>query len=84
MCIQRNLIFDYLCHNAFTDTARAFVRESTVKSVDADGDEVMSAEALGHSDLLAESMDDKLIQAELRRGQYARLMYCERAGLTFL
>ncbi|KIP09547.1 hypothetical protein PHLGIDRAFT_11928 [Phlebiopsis gigantea 11061_1 CR5-6] len=64
---QRDLVFDYLCHSAFTETARAFVRDSAVKHIDADGDEMMSAEALGHSDLLAETMDDNLAQAEVRR-----------------
>ena len=67
------MVFDYLCHRAFTDTARAFVRDSAVKHIDADGNEMLSAEALGHSDLLAETMEDKLAQAEARRGECSRL-----------
>ena len=70
------MVFDYLCHSAFTDTARAFVRDSAVKHLDADGDELMSVEALGHSDLLAETMEDKLSQAELRRGECPRFFSC--------
>ncbi|GJE87146.1 hypothetical protein PsYK624_032290 [Phanerochaete sordida] len=63
----RSLVFDYLCHGAYTSTARAFVRDSAVKHVDSDGDELMSLGETGHRDPLAETMDEKLTQAELRR-----------------
>jgi hypothetical protein len=39
--IQRTLVLDYLCHNCHTETARAFARESAVRHLDADGDEIM-------------------------------------------
>ncbi|TEB36398.1 hypothetical protein FA13DRAFT_1623639 [Coprinellus micaceus] len=37
----RALVLDYLCHQCFTNTARAFLHDSTVKELDADGDEVV-------------------------------------------
>ena len=55
------------------------MRDSAVKHVDADGDEMMSVEELGHLDPLAETMDDRLTQAELRRGEYARSSTCGSA-----
>jgi len=65
----RALILDYLCHNSYTDTARAFVRDSAVKHLDADGDELMTpAVSDGSSvDPLAETLDEKLAPAEVRR-----------------
>ena len=39
--IQRALVLDYLCHNCHTETARAFARESAVRHLDADGDEII-------------------------------------------
>lgn len=38
--LQRSLVLDYLCHNCYTNTARAFARDSTVRHLDADGDEI--------------------------------------------
>lgn len=35
-----NVILDYLCQNCNTKTARAFARDSTVRHLDADGDEI--------------------------------------------
>ncbi|KAF9484736.1 hypothetical protein BDN70DRAFT_797187 [Pholiota conissans] len=37
----RSLVLDYLCHNCYTRTASAFNRESTVRQLDADGDEII-------------------------------------------
>ncbi|KAF9469151.1 CTLH/CRA C-terminal to lish motif domain-containing protein, partial [Collybia nuda] len=57
---QRSLVLDYLCHNCYTNTARAFARDSTVRHLDADGDEInnkpsdyagLSAGFLKHVDL---------------------------------
>lgn len=39
--LQRALVLDYLCHNCYSATARAFARDSTVRHLDADGDEIM-------------------------------------------
>lgn len=58
------------------------MRDSAVKHVDADGDEMMSAEGLGHTDPLAETMEERLAQAELRRGECARSLACGRVLLT--
>lgn len=53
-------MLDYLCHNCYTNTARAFARDSTVRHLDADGDEInnkpsdyaeLSAGFLKHVDL---------------------------------
>ncbi|KAI0726638.1 CTLH/CRA C-terminal to lish motif domain-containing protein [Fomitopsis betulina] len=37
----RTLVLDYLCHNASSKTVQAFTRNSAIKYMDADGDEVM-------------------------------------------
>ncbi|KDQ60971.1 hypothetical protein JAAARDRAFT_55699 [Jaapia argillacea MUCL 33604] len=37
----RALVLDYLFHNCYTNTAKAFARDSAVRQLDADGDEVM-------------------------------------------
>jgi len=39
--IQRQLVLSYLCHHCYVGTARAFVKESSVQLLDADGDEIM-------------------------------------------
>ncbi|KAF9013905.1 CTLH/CRA C-terminal to lish motif domain-containing protein [Cyathus striatus] len=39
----RDIVIDYLCHNCYTNTARAFVKDSSVRQLDADGDEVISS-----------------------------------------
>jgi len=38
---QRSLVLDYLCHNCYINTAKAFARDSTVRQLDADGDEIL-------------------------------------------
>ncbi|KAF9053799.1 hypothetical protein BDZ89DRAFT_1004845 [Hymenopellis radicata] len=38
----RALVLDYLSHQCYTRTARAFAKDSAVRHLDADGDEVMS------------------------------------------
>ncbi|THH33971.1 hypothetical protein EUX98_g199 [Antrodiella citrinella] len=65
----RALVLDYLCHSSYTDTARAFVRDSTIKHLDADGDELMTpATSDGSSgDPLADTLDERLAPAEIRR-----------------
>lgn len=68
-------MLDFLCHSSYTNTARAFSQECTVRSVsvDADGDEVMSGDGGGE---LASGEDSGLIlseealkQIELRKGE---------------
>ncbi|TFK76307.1 hypothetical protein BDN72DRAFT_756006 [Pluteus cervinus] len=38
----RSLVLDYLCHGCYTSTAKAFAKDSTVRHVDADGDEIIT------------------------------------------
>lgn len=70
---QRALVLDYLCHSSYTDTARAFVRDSTIKHLDADGDELMTPATSdgGSGDPLADTLDESLALAEIRRGMSA-------------
>ncbi|TFK42501.1 PQ loop repeat-domain-containing protein [Crucibulum laeve] len=35
------LVLDYLCHNGYMSTAKAFAQDSTVRQLDADGDEII-------------------------------------------
>ncbi|KAF8643854.1 hypothetical protein AX16_008871 [Volvariella volvacea WC 439] len=37
----RSLVLDYLCHNCYTNTAKAFAQDSSVRHLDADGDEII-------------------------------------------
>jgi len=79
---QRAIVLDFLCHSSYTDTARAFSRECTVRSVnvDADGDEIMSGEGRDGRDELTSGEDaglvlseDTLKQIELRKGEFYTL-----------
>lgn len=38
----RAFVLDYLCHNCYTKTAQAFARDTTVRHLDKDGDEITS------------------------------------------
>lgn len=65
------MVLDYLCHNCYTETARAFKQASTVRPLDADGDEVI--EDAASEDIVGahgpgESFEDQLRQIELRNG----------------
>lgn len=76
---QRAVVLDFLCHSSYTNTARAFSRECTVRnvSVDADGDEIMSGDEKG--ELVSEEdaglilSEETLKQVELRKGE-ARIL----------
>lgn len=76
---QRGVVLDFLCNSSYTNTARAFSRECTVRSVsvDADGDEVMSGEGRGglaneeDADLILS--EETLQQVELRKGECCAL-----------
>jgi len=71
----RSLVLDYLCHSCYTNTARAFNRDSTVRHLDADGDEIVeslnpdgsgfSASISGRSP--AERFEQHLKEVELRQ-----------------
>ncbi|VDB83073.1 unnamed protein product [Peniophora sp. CBMAI 1063] len=62
--LLRSLILDYLTHNAYADTARAFSDESRVRHLDADGDDVTPTADEADSGKVSE---DLLAQAQLRR-----------------
>ncbi|CAL1704646.1 unnamed protein product [Somion occarium] len=65
----RALVLDYLCHNAFSNAARAFVRDSAVKHLDADGDELMCASDKEEPrvDTLALTLEERLLLAQRRK-----------------
>ncbi|KAJ3814974.1 CTLH/CRA C-terminal to lish motif domain-containing protein [Lentinula lateritia] len=74
----RSLIVNYLAHNGYSNTVRAFVRDSAVRHIDVDGDEVVQpqmASALGPN--LSESLETSLKQAELRK-QIRKEVRCGR------
>ncbi|KAF9646402.1 hypothetical protein BDM02DRAFT_3156563 [Thelephora ganbajun] len=60
---NRAIVLDFLCHSSYTNTARAFSRECTVRNVnvDPDGDEIMSGDG---KDELASGEDTELILSE--------------------
>lgn len=59
-------MLDYLCHSCYTRTARAFAQDSTVRHLDADGDE-MVARREDERDSTGVTEED-LKQVEIRRG----------------
>ncbi|KAI0721086.1 hypothetical protein C8T65DRAFT_566716 [Cerioporus squamosus] len=71
----RELVLDYLVHNCFNSTAETFVSESSVKHVDADGDEVMRSPEKTLAEDLVE-LRDKLAMGDLRKGMPQCLMFC--------
>ncbi|KAK0239973.1 CTLH/CRA C-terminal to lish motif domain-containing protein [Armillaria nabsnona] len=63
---SRSLVLDYLSHQCYTRTARAFAEDSSVRHLDADGDEVMQPADGGSS--LPELPEEVLKQADQRAG----------------
>ncbi|KAH7929697.1 hypothetical protein BV22DRAFT_1002090 [Leucogyrophana mollusca] len=61
----RALVLDYLCHSCYTKTARAFARDSAVRHLDADGDEIMSSNKELQGGAM-ELTDDELEKIQLR------------------
>lgn len=64
-------MLDYLCHSCYTGTASAFNRDSTVRQLDADGDEIL--EDVSDADrpegrYSDESFQTLLEQVRLRQG----------------
>jgi len=71
-----SLVLDYLCHSCYTRTADAFNRDSTIRHLDADGDEILghapdSGEQLPCEDERpsnsAERFETRLSQVKLRQ-----------------
>jgi solute carrier family 66 (lysosomal lysine-arginine transporter), member 1 len=70
---QRSLVIDYLGHSCYTHTARAFSRDSTIRHLDADGDEIMeadSAEDSNDSTGSKEQFEKFMKEVALRQGTY--------------
>lgn len=70
--LQRALVFDYLCHSSYTHTARAFLKDTTVKQPDSDADNSMAVDVdvddRHASHATKPEIEDRLRSAELRRG----------------
>jgi hypothetical protein len=49
-------VLDYLCHHCYTNTARAFARESTIRHLDADGDEIRPVKGLTGNTAVSETV----------------------------
>ncbi|KAG1756668.1 PQ loop repeat-domain-containing protein [Suillus paluster] len=65
----RAFVLDYLCHNCYTKTAQAFARDTTVRHLDKDGDEIMSPDRRlqGNSvDLTEEGLRRIRLREEIR------------------
>jgi len=62
---QRAMVLDYLAHSGYTNTACAFVQDSTIRHLDMDGEEVLQAESGAH-----QLSDSSLKQAELRNREW--------------
>lgn len=64
-------MLDYLCHYCYAGTVEAFIKDSTVKELDADGEEVLAGMegepwSLGQGKETSESL---LKQVGQRRGE---------------
>ncbi|KAF8077865.1 CTLH/CRA C-terminal to lish motif domain-containing protein [Lyophyllum atratum] len=62
----RALVLDYLCHQCYPKTAKAFARDSTVHHLDADGDEILSDKENNPTTADSELPEKELKQVELR------------------
>jgi hypothetical protein len=75
------LVLDYLCHNCHTETARAFARDSAVRHLDADGDEIMPPETDSGTDRTEEVLRlVELRQRESPSGASPNYPDTDRAG----
>ncbi|KAF8965249.1 CTLH/CRA C-terminal to lish motif domain-containing protein [Flammula alnicola] len=76
----RSLVLDYLCHSCYTRTASAFNRDSTIRQLDADGDEIIEDVSADKSTEGAngsgsrESFETLLKQVELRQEIRTQIM----------
>ena len=75
---QRSLVLDYLCHSCYTRTAIAFAGDSTIRHLDADGDEIVEAvDPDDPSSSSTEQFENHMKQVALRQGAY--LFLCSYA-----
>ena len=73
LCPKRAIILDYLVQRCYTRTARAFAADSTIRHLDADGDELRRPRGEDDSSGITE---DALHQADLRQSAYSFLTLC--------
>ncbi|KXN81435.1 hypothetical protein AN958_04589, partial [Leucoagaricus sp. SymC.cos] len=75
----RSLVMDYLCHHCYTRTAVASVKDSMVRHLDADGDEILQPKdkgILADQDVL-ELSKETLREAELRNRIRVKILFGE-------
>ncbi|KAJ2913434.1 hypothetical protein MD484_g6972, partial [Candolleomyces efflorescens] len=70
----RSLVLDYLCHHCYTSTARAFIRDSTVKELDADGDEISGGAEPSRWPSSSAEAPEVLLQNVKRRSEIRELI----------
>ena len=70
LSLKRAIILDYLVQRCYTRTARAFAADSTIRHLDADGDELRRPQGEDDSPGITE---DALHHADLRQGAYSFL-----------
>ena len=67
-------MLDYLCHSCYTRTATAFSRDSTIRHLDADGDEIVGAvdskDSGNNSSGSTKQFESSMKQVALRQGTY--------------
>ncbi|KAI0345170.1 hypothetical protein BDW22DRAFT_1325503, partial [Trametopsis cervina] len=63
----RSLVFDYLCHGAYTNTARAFMRDSVVERIESSDDEAMDLDDGAAPPIIDRASEERLRLAELRK-----------------
>ena len=86
---QSSLVLDYLCHSCYTRTAIAFARDSAVRHLDADGDEIIEAvdpeDPSNSISSSTEQFENHIKQVALRQGTYysSVRMHNKRRQLVF-
>ncbi|KAH9946112.1 uncharacterized protein BXZ73DRAFT_37778 [Epithele typhae] len=70
----RDLVLDYLVHNCYTNAARAFVRDSSVKPIGSDGDEAMASPVKEIPSAVLDSLEERLAMDEFRKGALPSLV----------
>ena len=79
LCPKRAIVLDYLVQRCYTRTARAFAADSTIRHLDADGDELRCPRGEDDSPGITE---DALHQADLRQSAYSFLSLCSLPHIT--
>ena len=68
-------MLDYLCHSCYLSTARAFARDSAIRHLDGDGDEMMPLAKGLEGDLVAGFMEGVLRSVEHRDSEFLLTPY---------